>query len=90
MALSNNDEPHLPPIHGLPSPITYMSEVTELEKVDIDEEKMAQDWNSDFGCASEESDGVGNVRGEDPEVIEKDSETLGIREFKGVRNLQGL
>ena len=78
MALSNDDKPHLPPIHGLPSPITYMSEVTEPEKVNIDEEKMDQDWNSDFRHASEESDGIGNVRGEDPEVIDKDSETSGM------------
>jgi hypothetical protein len=53
-----------------------------MEEVDIDEEKVNQDWNtsdsrsrSEESGGSEESDGVVSVRGEE---IDKDCETPGM------------
>ena len=75
MALSNNDEPN----------VNNVTQPSEMEEVNIDEEKVNQDWNSDFGSGSEESDGVVSVRGE--EIDEEDCETPGMLDnVASVRN----
>ena len=80
MALSNNDEPL--------AQVSNITEPSEPEEVDIIEEKVDEDSNSDFGGGSEKSDGVVSVRGE--ETV-KDCETVRMRDnvasakFRGVR-----
>jgi hypothetical protein len=56
--------------------VSNATEPSEPEEVDIDEEKVQQDSNSDFESGSEESDVVESVRGE--EIDEDCGEAAGM------------